>query len=239
MGVVSAKRVALVTGPSRAWVERSARCSQVAEPPWRSTTFTPSMCTQSHKRSLIARAGSSGSFRQHRSRGQPGDERCPRPLAPAPPSVPARQLPRRRTTSRDYAPDGATRSRAFKDVKDIPHRFQPHPAQPDKTSVSNPLANRASSDRAPSVCAGQRWSGAGSNRRPSASAGFTGLDRSGPGRLIWPYDVVTLPGVRARTHFSTAVVSKALARSTDVSNRVSDQHRTLVKPTCRAPSDAR
>jgi Phage integrase family len=35
--------------------------------------------------------------------------------------------------------------------------------------LANPLANRTSRDEAPSVCAGEWWwSGAGSNRRPSA-----------------------------------------------------------------------
>ena len=44
------------------------------------------------------------------------------------------------------------------------------------------------------------------------SAGFKGPDRPGPDCLTWPYDVPALLGIRAQPHFSTAVVSKALAR---------------------------
>jgi hypothetical protein len=48
------------------------------------------------------------------------------------------------------------------------------------------------------------------------SAGFTGPNRSRPDRLNWPYDGLALLGVRAQPHFSTAAVSKALARSVGV-----------------------
>jgi hypothetical protein len=44
------------------------------------------------------------------------------------------------------------------------------------------------------------------------SAGFKGPDRSIPDRLTWPSGVLAHVGIRAQPPFSTAVVSKVLAR---------------------------
>ena len=56
------------------------------------------------------------------------------------------------------------------------------------------------------------WSGAGSNRRPSAfSGGLASPGVSTTGHLTRPYDVRAVQGVQDQLHLSTAVVSTVLA----------------------------
>ena len=71
-------------------------------------------------------------------------------------------------------------------------------------------------------CAGQRarasvvvwWSGAGSNRRPSAfSGGFADSDASGVVRLNWSFVVSAVLSAQRHPYPSRTVVSSSLARS--------------------------